>query len=379
MASQGDGREMKASPGDPSRDLEKSVSTYPDKDGEDDRRTDKLEQMKEWKNRFDEFMTYTQTVLNDVLGDTRPDATSELNSRPGKSPRGNGGSRCSPQQHTLGADSPLIQNSSQTAQIIDGGPKCACKSPNITKVEKMVYHSLTEPPETPEGEDGEKNLKALGEAVYKFLADKPVGKMQVPALENVKLISKEFLQQEGLKHRWPVNIMLEKFNRPIDKNPKKTGNVIKGLEESDYKNVVKTRGVKPKDIAENLDDVVTGCEKFLKCIQNPGQYKSAYCPGATWDASCAKDAEACAVIFVGIAPMLYAGLSAFFSAWRYAFFRCPPFIAYNRMREMLKVLGFVEPECRASPRTSDVDSALSRLKDHELYTVYDLSGFWAFY
>ncbi|GBE61825.1 membrane-associated progesterone receptor component 1-like protein, putative [Babesia ovata] len=79
MASQRDEREMKApAGGDKKRDLSKCVSTCPDKDDEDDRRTDKLKQMKEWKNRFDEFMTYTHTVLNDVLGDTRPDATSSL-------------------------------------------------------------------------------------------------------------------------------------------------------------------------------------------------------------------------------------------------------------------------------------------------------------
>ncbi|GBE61846.1 hypothetical protein, conserved [Babesia ovata] len=390
MASQRDEREMKASPGgDPSSDLASRVSVGGDKDGEDDRRTDKLEQVKEWKNRLDEFMSYTHTVLNDVLGDTRPDATSELSSRPVNSPSGNGGSCCSPQQHTLGADPPSIQSSSQTAQKIDGGPKCACKSPNITNVDKAAYHALTEPPRNVKecmdwlialkGKDPEKNLKALGEAVYKFLADKPVGKMQVPALENVKLISKEFLQQPKLKYWRPSQRVLRRLNLPSDEKP--GGSVRRQLRyrRSDYENVIQTMGAKPEDIAEELADVVSGCEKFLKCIKNPGQYKSAYCPEATWDASFANDTEACAVILVGIGPMLYAGTRSLIEAWLDAFWRCPPFIAYNRMRELVKVLGFVEPECRASPRTSDVDKALCRLDDNELYTVYDLSGFWAFY
>ncbi|GBE61750.1 hypothetical protein, conserved [Babesia ovata] len=261
------------------------------------------------------------------------------------------------------------------------------QSPN-SQDGKMVYKSLTDAPRNIKecmdwlialrGKDGEKNLKAFGEAIYKFLAYKPVGKMEVPALEDVKRISKQFMEQKELKDLLPIDWVLRKFSDRIDKTSifyRYFGAVTK----SECDNVIQTKGITADDIAKDLVKVVDSCDKFLKHMKIPDQYKSAYSSKATWAKSCALDPESCAVVLVGIAPMLYAGLSAFFSAWRYAFFRCPPFIAYNRMREMLKALGFVEPECRASPRTSDVYSALSRLKDHELYTVYDLSGFWAFY
>ncbi|GBE61814.1 hypothetical protein, conserved [Babesia ovata] len=324
MASQRDEREMKApAGGDKKRDLAVSVSTCPDKDGAEERRTDKLEQVKEWKNRFDEFVSYTHTVLNDVLGDTRPDATSELNSRPVNSPSGNGGSCCSPQQHTLGADPPSIQSSSQTAPEKDPKSTGSNKPPSVTDPKRRVYTSLAEPPRNVrqcmdwlialKGKDPEKNLKALGEAVYDFLADKP------------------------------------------------------------------TKGLTAEIIAENLGEFVGGCEKFLKCIKNPGQYKSAYCPEATWDASCAKDAEAYAIIFVGIAPMLYAGLELLLSECEISYYMIPDCELLDRMPHTLRVFGFVKREYRARICFVDLKKALSRLDDHELYTVYDLSGFWAFY
>ncbi|GBE61742.1 hypothetical protein, conserved [Babesia ovata] len=389
MASQRDEREMKASPGgDLSSDLATRVSAGGDKDGEDDRRTDKLKQMKEWKNRFDEFTTQMDVLLNDVLGYTRSDATSELNSRPVNSPSGNGGSRCSPQQRTLGADPPSIQSSSQTAPKIDGGPKCACKSPNITNVDKVVYHALTEPPRNVKecmdwlialkGKDPGKNLKALGEAVYKFLADKPVGYTRVPALEKVKLISKEFLNKPDFRNRHPVKRIRSRFYIRMYKEFCWLTKFFT-FYKSDYENIIQTKGLTAIDIADKLGDVVTGCERFLKHIKNPGQYKSAYCPEATWDASFAKNPEACAVILVGIGPMFYGSLESLLIECEFLYRTGLSRYLFEFIRMMLKALGFVEPECRASPSLVDVDRALSRLDDHELYTVYDLSGFWAFY
>ncbi|GBE61679.1 hypothetical protein, conserved [Babesia ovata] len=374
--------------GDKKRDLSKCVSTCPDKDGADDRRTDKLEQMKEWKSRFDEFVSYTHTVLNDVLGDTRSDATSELNSRPVNSPSGNGGSRCSPQQRTLGADPPSIQSSSQTAQKIDGGPKCACKSPNITNVDKVAYHALTEPPRNVKecmdwlialkGKDGEKNMAALGAAVHKFLADKPVGYTKVPALEKVKHITKQFLYKSGIWNIWPAKRIMSRFNIRMFKEFCWFTKFFT-FYKSDYENIIQTKGLTAKDIADKLGDVVSGCERFLKHIKNPGQYKSAYCPEATWDASFAKNPEACAVILVGIGPMFYAGLESLLLEFEVLYITGLSHYCFDNIHMMVKALGFKEPECRSSPSIVDVNRALSRLDDHELYTIYDLSGFWAFY
>ncbi|GBE62167.1 hypothetical protein, conserved [Babesia ovata] len=387
MASQRDEREMKAPAGDKKRNLAVSVSTCPDKDGTEERRTDNLEQMKEWKNRFDEFVSYTHTVLNDVLGDTRSDATSELNSQPINSPSGNGGSRCSPQQRTLGADPPSIQSSSQTVPEKDPKSTGSNKPPSVTDPKRRVYTSLTEPPRNVrqcmdwlialKGKDGTKNIKALGEAVYDFLADKPVGYTRVPALEEIKEIVKQFLKQKHIRGEPSIREMLSKYEA-LRSLGDPCIDCFFNIEDH-YENIIQTERITAKTIAKYLSDVVSGCEHFLKFIINPDQYISAYSPDATWDASCAKDAEAYAIIFVGIAPMLYAGLELLMSECEIAYDMIPDCELLDRMPYALRVFGFVKREYRARICFVDLKKALRRLELCELDTLYDLSGFWAFY
>ncbi|GBE60297.1 hypothetical protein, conserved [Babesia ovata] len=253
----------------------------------------------------------------------------------------------------------------------------------------MVYNSLTEAPRNVKecidwlialkGKDGEKNLKALGDAIHKFLADKPVGFTELPALEKVKLISKEFLEQEGLKGQWSVSKLLGRFNKPMDKS-KCTG-FFKSqsvMYDSDLKNIIQTEDVDAEEIAGDLAHVVNGCEFFLQNVKVPDQYKSAYSSKATWESSCAQDPEACAVVFVGIAPMLYVGLHSLRRTSKIPFF-WESSQDKERVGEILKVVGFKAPECRDSLAPSDVREALRGVGPHILDFIYDLSGFWAFY
>ncbi|GBE59234.1 hypothetical protein, conserved [Babesia ovata] len=131
----------------------------------------------------------------------------------------------------------------------------------------MVYNSLEAPHNLKEGvdwlmalkgDDSEKNLAALGAAVHKFLADKPVGKMEVPALESVKLITKEFLEQPELKNMWPASELLGRFNKPMNKNFVGSAKCFYNVDESDYTNVVKARRLTSKTIAEKLGKIVAG-------------------------------------------------------------------------------------------------------------------------
>ncbi|GBE62553.1 hypothetical protein, conserved [Babesia ovata] len=253
----------------------------------------------------------------------------------------------------------------------------------------MQFDSLTEAPRNLKegidwlmalrGTDAERNLTAMGAALYNFLADKPVGLMELPALENVKHLSKDFMWQKELKDQWPVNIMLRRFNNPMDKTQGKFSETTGFVEESDFENVIQTKGVKPKDIAKDLGNVVDACEKFLRSIKVPDHYISAYSREATWEASCSKDPEACAVVFVGIAPMLYAGLNALMATCIAAFFRGSNSTGYNNMREVLRALGYVEPECRAGISAPNAVMALGGVDKRVVTTIYDLSGFWAFY
>ncbi|GBE58638.1 hypothetical protein, conserved [Babesia ovata] len=251
----------------------------------------------------------------------------------------------------------------------------------------MVYDSLTEAPHNLKegidwlvalkGTDAERNLKAMSAALHKFLADKPVGKMEVPALEDIKKSTKEFIGQQSVKDLWPASELLGRFSKRMNKSIhfKFFGTV----DESDYKNVVKSRGLKPEDIAANLAKAVDGCEKFLEKIKSADQYKSAYSSEATWEASCAKDPEACAVVLVGIAPMLYTGLRSLRFASHASRFNWVPFSKKINLGSVLEALGYKGAERRANMSGSYVFEALENVKLKMLITLYDLSGFWAFY
>ncbi|GBE59880.1 hypothetical protein, conserved [Babesia ovata] len=242
----------------------------------------------------------------------------------------------------------------------------------------MAYHALTEPPRNVKecmdwlialkGKDPGKNLKALGEAVYKFLADKPVGKMQVPALEKVKHVSEVFLRRQCIRDQPFVRELLQRFNKPMDKNPKKFGNVIKGVEESDYKNVVKARG-----------KVVDAYQKFSDEIKHPKHYMSAYSSKDTWDASCAQDLEACAVVLVGITPMLYAGIRSLRDASHDETYSWMSLKKKKNLGKVLETVGYKEPECRAGMSGSDVLKVFRVMDKEALDIIYDFAAFQAFY
>ncbi|GBE62058.1 hypothetical protein, conserved [Babesia ovata] len=255
----------------------------------------------------------------------------------------------------------------------------------------MVYTSLTEAPHNLKegidwlialkGKNAGKSMEALGDALHKFLADKPVGKMQVPALENVKKISKEFMEQEEVKDLWPASELLVRFNKPMNRNLSGFAKFFNNADLSDHHNVVKIRRVKPTDIAKKVSELVGGCEKFLEKIKVSDKYKSAYSSEATWDASCANDPEACAVVFVGIAPMLYTGLRSLKHASN-----TDPLVRLrlkkknNSFARVFKAAGYNETECRDKISGSDVFKALQKFVSFRmLVTLYDLSGFWAFY
>ncbi|GBE61042.1 hypothetical protein, conserved [Babesia ovata] len=253
----------------------------------------------------------------------------------------------------------------------------------------MVYFSLTDAPRNLKesidwlmalrGADAETNLKALGSAVYDLLADKPVGFTEVPALENVKRISKEFLEQEELKNEPFVKGLLWRFNNRMKKNYYKYFRFVFHIDKSDYENVVRTRGTVPEKIAENLGKVVHGTETFLDDIKNPDKYRSAYSSEATWDNSCSAKPEACAVVFVGIAPMLCAGLRSLRKTSNNASATWSNRYAKKHFGEVMKAVGYKEPECRAKLSGSDVRKALSNVDIRVLEIIYDLAGFWAFY
>ncbi|GBE60157.1 hypothetical protein, conserved [Babesia ovata] len=252
----------------------------------------------------------------------------------------------------------------------------------------MVYTSLTEAPRNlKEGIDwlialkgtSKFNMQVLGHAIYNFLVDKPVGTLLIPSLENVKRLSKEFLEQNELKDLPYVEDLLSKFQKSMHIKSSGAATPSGLAPKSDYENIVQAKGIKPEEIAKNVGTVVDACEKFLDDIKNPYLYKSSYSPEATWDASCAKNPETCAVILVGIAPMLYVGLHSLSDANSPALLgrRLPN--SRNRLGVLLTAAGYKRPHCRAGMKVSDVREALQSVSSKMLVTLYDLAGFWAFY
>ncbi|GBE62645.1 hypothetical protein, conserved [Babesia ovata] len=254
----------------------------------------------------------------------------------------------------------------------------------------MVFNSLTEAPRNLKesidwlmalkGTDARKNLEAIGYAIYDFLADKPVGFMELPALEKIKSVAKEFLGQEELKDRFYVSALLKRYTEPMGKNFLLRLKSPWTTHRSDYKNVVNRWGVKPGGIAKNIAQVVSVCDVFLEHIKSPDQYKSAYSSEATWDASCAKKPEDCAVVLVGIAPMLYAGLLFLLDVANPGLLECLlPRNEKEFLRKVMKALGYVEPECCDFLSRSNLLHALHYVDKDVLDSIYDIAGFWAFY
>ncbi|CDR95590.1 hypothetical protein BBBOND_0207450 [Babesia bigemina] len=253
----------------------------------------------------------------------------------------------------------------------------------------MAYHSLSEAPRNVKecidwlmalkGTDAESNIAALGAALHDFLADKPVGLTVLPALENVKLISREFLEKPELKDQWCVVRVLDKFKEPMDKNPNVFYKFFGTVGESDYQNVVQTHGVDAEAMTAKITQVVDNCEMFLNYVRDGEYYTPSYSSAATWETSCSQDPEACAVVFVGFAPMLYTGLLSLLESSIVACFKWPPFSADKPMGEVLKAVGFEEPGCRSGIKASNVLRAFKYLDEEVFASLYDLAGFWAFY
>ncbi|CDR96515.1 hypothetical protein BBBOND_0304190 [Babesia bigemina] len=228
------------------------------------------------------------------------------------------------------------------------------------------------------GTDPENNLKAMGAALYDFLADKPDGTMRMPALEEVKHITREFLEKPEIKYQPFVRGLISRLNEPVDQSTKKSFKGLSMVPKSAYETIIKSRGANPKAIAEKLGKVVDGCENFLKRIAVPDQYKCAYSSKATWAESCAKDPEACAVVLVGIAPMLYSGLRSLQIVSRDAFRQGPNSEASERMEEVLEAVGYKEAEYQ-SEKGRPIYKALSGV-DLGIFTVlYDVARYWALY
>ncbi|CDR94163.1 hypothetical protein BBBOND_0104720 [Babesia bigemina] len=309
-----------------------------------------------------------------------------------KTPHPDGGAGTSPSgsgQQQLCSAPPQSQHASSQAQSVNIPETCVVKkSPNLTAHQQVVYNSLIYVPRNfkeavdwliaVRGDDGMKNLKALGAALYDFYAHMSGRFTEVSDLDKVIRVSREFLEQEKLKKRRSVKRILIKLNDRLRKTPDQLAKRIGSAHDTKNEKYLQKKGLTADTIAENLCCVVDACAEFLGRIKNRSHYKSAYSPQATWDASFSAHPETGVVIFVGIAPMLCASISSLNAAVFAAMLRFPPFIAYKRMQELIQALGYVEPECRAGMTASYVGDALEGFEETIIF-LYELAGFWIFY
>ncbi|GBE61304.1 hypothetical protein, conserved [Babesia ovata] len=231
----------------------------------------------------------------------------------------------------------------------------------------MVYNSLTEAPRNLKegmdwflalkGTDAEANLKAMGAALYDLLADTPVGFKEVPALEKVKPISKKFLEKGELKDYSHVKDLLKRYEQPMNKTDWLWYKRHTSYHPSDYINIIGFFRLNPEKIAKKLGDVLESDVGGIM-FEKP---------------------EACAAVLAGIAPMLYAGLQSLLDADKSAEKKGPGSKAATHLGEIMKAIGYVKPECRQDLTAPDVHKALRGVDKHVVYTLYDISGMWAFY
>ncbi|GBE61324.1 hypothetical protein, conserved [Babesia ovata] len=250
----------------------------------------------------------------------------------------------------------------------------------------MVYNLLTTAPHNLKDAidwlmaiKGTDSVDALGEAVHKVLSELPVGFKLLPSIDNMKRITKRFLEQDEIKDQWLVGDLLQRYDTRMTKDPEHIARALERGHKSDCHNIVETRGLKPEDVTTYVRKIVDGCENFLEHVKNPDTYVSTYSENATWDASCSKYPEGCAKVLIGTAPILYAGLQSLWNASTPGLMTWTPFSHEKHLRKVLKAVGYKEPEYRANIGPSDVRNALSGLDGRVLYTIYDIAGFWGYY
>ncbi|CDR94957.1 hypothetical protein BBBOND_0201140 [Babesia bigemina] len=252
----------------------------------------------------------------------------------------------------------------------------------------MVYTSLTEAPHNVKegidwlmalkGTSGESTLKAMVGAIHHLFSDHSAGSNPLPSLDKIKSISKEFLEKPELRDNIIVKQLLSRFYTPASAANTGSKRLLTRYSE-EYARVVGVKGAKPEYIEECLSNVMDGFGKLLNDIKNPDKYKSAYSAEATWEASCAKDPETCAVVLVGIAPMLYAGL---ISLWGTTESKTGEFHRYAGSRsfgEVLRALGYVQPQCRSDINGSEIFKNFKGLDADLFHKTYDIAGFDTFY
>ncbi|CDR95275.1 hypothetical protein BBBOND_0204330 [Babesia bigemina] len=252
----------------------------------------------------------------------------------------------------------------------------------------MVYTSLTEAPHNLKegidwlmalkGTSDENNLMHMVGTIHHLFSDHSAGNNPLPSLDKIKSISKEFLEKPELRDNMLVRILLSRFYTPA--SAANTGSRHYWHRQfNEYGRVVGVKGAEPEYIKDCLSNVMDGFGKLLDDIKTPDQYESSYSSEATWEASCAKNPEACAVVLVGIAPMLYAGL---ISLWGTTESKTGEFHRYAGSRsfgEVLRALGYVQPQCRSDINGSEIFKNFKGLDDDLLHNTYDLAGFDVFY
>ncbi|CDR96787.1 hypothetical protein BBBOND_0306910 [Babesia bigemina] len=252
----------------------------------------------------------------------------------------------------------------------------------------MLYNSLTDIPRNlKEGIDwlmavkgscDENNWKAMVGAVHHLFSKHSARYQQLPALEKIKSVAKEFLQKPGLRDNVVAKEVLELFDT-LD-SAAKTGEKASPYKYYDENgHAIRVKGAKPEYIEQTLRKVVDGCEKFLEDIKRPETYRSAYSSEATWEASCSEKPEDCAVVLVGIAPMLYAGLQSLSDVAEQDNGWFISVTTYKNPGEVLIPLGYYSSECRADLNGAEIFRIFNSLDEDLFHKTYALAGFDTFY
>ncbi|CDR95703.1 hypothetical protein BBBOND_0208570 [Babesia bigemina] len=213
---------------------------------------------------------------------------------------------------------------------------------------------------------------SMGLGLTRMYERQPAAVKMLPALEVIKQITKDFLERKEIRNQKFVRSVLDRINKPSSNT---TGNDPQSLKV----HVGSARGVGPRTLARSACKALYVCDMFLDDIKDHEKYRSAYASDVTWEESCDEYPEACAVVLVGIAPILYVGLRSLKEAAKAAVEAGPGSKEEIHLAKVMKAVGYTVPQCRSDLTSLDIRKALRGLDVPMLAVIYDFSGFWGLY
>ncbi|GIX65038.1 uncharacterized protein BcabD6B2_44730 [Babesia caballi] len=222
------------------------------------------------------------------------------------------------------------------------------------------------------------DIISLGAAVHDLLYRYPSEPGKLAFVEEVKAIVKKFFEKPELVELEPIHSVLQRYYNSHCDDQGGWSYFFWSSKPNEPTNVVVDQCLTTDDVTEVIDSLACRIEDFTSRLKPSGNDVSAYDSTANWADSCDADERLCAEIFVGIAPLYYAGLRALAAICKTAHHVAGPIgVEGNKLGALLSHMGFTVSSSDTDTRGEDICKSLALPKE-TLNDVYDLAGFYAF-